>query len=53
MNKPNIFDLIYEPYELSAEAKKRNQMELLKEVVYELKRDFNAEFNALEKFKED
>jgi hypothetical protein len=24
MKKPNIMDLIYEPYELSADAKKRN-----------------------------
>lgn len=51
--KPNVFDLIYEPYELYPDVRKRNQIELLKEVVFELKRDFNKEFTDLEKFKED
>lgn len=29
------------------------QIELLREVIFELKRDFNKEFDSLEKFKED
>ena len=33
--------------------RKRNQIELIKEVVFELKRDYNKEFVDLEKFKED
>ncbi len=29
------------------------QIELLREVIFELKRDFNKEFDGLERFKED
>lgn len=40
-NTVNIFDLLYEPYELYPDVRKRNQIELLKAVVFELKKDFN------------
>jgi hypothetical protein len=51
LDKPNIWDLIYESYELYTDTRKRMQIGLLKEVIFELKRDFNSEFDALEKFK--
>lgn len=41
LDHPNIWDLIYESFDL------------LREVIFELKRDFNKEFESLEKFKED
>ena len=41
---PNIFELIYEPYELHTDIRKRNQIELVKECIFELKRGFNKEF---------
>jgi len=50
---PNALDVIYEPYELYPDVRKRNQIELLKAAVFELKKDFNDEFTSLEKFKED
>lgn len=53
LENPQAIDLIYEPYELYADGRKRNQIEILKSVVFELKDNFNAEFDALEKFKED
>lgn len=50
-DKSNIFDLLYEPYDLYRDKRKRCQIEFLKEVVFELKRDFNEEFKELEKEK--
>jgi hypothetical protein len=50
---PNILDLLYEPFELFTDIRKRNQIELIKAIVFELKRDYNKEFVDLEKFKED
>lgn len=50
---PNIFDILYEPFELHTVKRKRAQIELLREVVFELKRDFNEEFKRLEKQKEE
>lgn len=44
----NIFEMIYEPYDLYRDKRKRCQIEFLKEVVFELKRDFNIEFKQLE-----
>jgi len=49
---PAISDLIYEPYELSADGKKINQIELLKGFVYELKKEFNKKFTKLRDDKE-
>ena len=49
----NIFEVLYEPYDLYRDKRKRSQIEFLKEVVFELKRDFNKEFETLEKFKND
>lgn len=48
-----IFDLMYEPYELFTDVRKRNQIELIKQLVFELKKDFNIEFFELEKYKDD
>jgi hypothetical protein len=53
LESPNIWDLIYESYDLYTDSRKRIQIELLKEVLFELKRDYNKEFESLEKFKED
>jgi hypothetical protein len=53
LDHPNIWDLIYESYDLYTDPRKRMQIELLREVIFELKRDYNKEFEALEKFKED
>jgi hypothetical protein len=44
LENPNIWDLIYESSELYSDSRKRIQIELLKEVLNELKRDFNKEF---------
>ncbi len=49
----NIYEVLYEPYELYRDKRKRTQIEFLKEVVFELKRDFNKEFEQLEKYKND
>jgi hypothetical protein len=53
LDNPNIWDLIYESFELYTDPRKRMQIELLKEVIFELKRDYNKEFDSLEKFKEE
>lgn len=44
----NMFDLIYEPFDLYTDVRKRNQIELIKGVIFQLKRNFNQEFNQLE-----
>lgn len=51
LEKPNIRDLLYEPYELYPDVRKRRQIELLRAVIFELKFDFNKEFQDLETFK--
>lgn len=48
-----IFEMLYEPYDLYRDKRKRAQIEFLKEVIFELKRDFNKEFEQLEKYKGD
>jgi len=47
-----IWHLMYEPYELFTDVRKRNQIELIKDIVYALKQDFNKEFVELEEFKD-
>ena len=44
---------MYEPYDLYCDKRKRTQIELIKEIIFELKRDFNKEFELLEKHKND
>jgi len=53
IDNPNPFDLLYDAYEMHTLKRKRSQIEILKAVVFELKRDFNKEFTALEFKKED
>lgn len=53
VENPNIWDLIYESFEIYTDTRKRMQIELLREVIFELKRDYNKEFDSLERFKED
>jgi hypothetical protein len=48
-----IRDLIYEPFELYTDVRKRNQIELIKEAVFELKKDFNDKFKELEDSKKN
>lgn len=47
LESENIFDLIYEPYDLYRDKRKRVQIEFIKEIVFELKKDFNKEFEGL------
>ena len=51
LESSNIFEMLYEPYDLYRDKRKRSQIEFLKEVVFELKRDFNKEFEGLEQQK--
>ena len=43
----NFYDMIYEPFELYSDVKKRNQIELIKAVIFQMKEDFNKEFTDL------
>jgi len=47
IHEANIYELLYEPYELYSDVRKRNQIELIKAVVFELKVDFNIDFKGL------
>jgi hypothetical protein len=50
---PNIYDLLYDCFELYTDQRKRTQIELDREVIFELKRDFNKEFIILENYKQE
>ena len=50
---PNIYDLLYDAFELYTDQRKRTQIELIKEVIFELKRDYNKEFATLEALKQE
>ena len=41
LESPNIYDILYNAFELHSDKRKRCQIELLKECVFELKRDYN------------
>lgn len=45
--------MLYEPFELYSDVRKRNMIELIKGVIFELKADFNKEFVDLENDKND
>ena len=47
------WDLLYEPGELYTDGRKRMQIELLQDVVFKLKEEYNKEFLHFEKFKDD
>jgi hypothetical protein len=49
----NFYDMIYEPFELYSDIKKRNQIELIKAVIFQMKEDFNKEFSDLKQNKLD
>jgi len=49
----NIYDILYDSFELYTDKRKRVQIELLREVVFELKRDFNKEFTQLNAQKDE
>jgi hypothetical protein len=51
LESPNIYDLIYDAFELYTDQRKRSQIELIREIVFELKRDYNKEFDTLESYK--
>ena len=53
LESKNIFDYFYEPYDLYRDKRKRIQIEFIKGAVFELKTDFNKEFEGLEKYKND
>ena len=43
----SVSDILYEPFEIYTDVRKRIQIELIRAIVFELKEDFNAEFKAL------
>lgn len=47
------FDILYNSFELYSGKRKRTQIEILKAIVFELKKDFNKEFVELEMKKEE
>ena len=49
----NIYELLYEGFELYTDQRKRTQIEMIKEVIFELKRDYNKEFMTLENYKQE
>ena len=53
LESPNIYDLLYDAFELYTDQRKRSQIELIREIVFELKRDYNKEFDALEAYKQE
>ena len=53
LESQNIYEMLYEPSDLHRDKRKRSQIEFIKEVVFELKRDFNKEYEMLKKFKND
>ena len=53
LENPNIYDLLYEPFELHTDKRKRTQIEILREVIFELKRSFNKEFLDLRNYKDE
>jgi hypothetical protein len=46
----NIMYIIYAPNEHYTDIRKRNQIEIIKNVFFELKKDFNKEFKDLNNF---
>lgn len=50
---PNIYELLYDAFELYTDQRKRTQIELIREVIFELKRDYNKEFMILEAYKQE
>jgi len=50
---PCVYDLLYDAFELYTDQRKRTQIELIREVIFELKRDFNELFEKLKKDKEE
>jgi len=40
----NVIDLLYEPFEIYTDVRKRVQIEIIRAIVFELKDEFNKEF---------
>jgi hypothetical protein len=53
LDEPTSYNVMYDSFELLTDKRKRSQIELLKECVFDLKRDFNKEFDSFERFKEE
>jgi|LauGreDrversion4_2_1035121.scaffolds.fasta_scaffold17660_3 hypothetical protein len=51
LENPNIYDILYNAFELYTDKRKRSQIELLKECVIELKRDYNKQFDEFSSYK--
>jgi len=47
----DIYDLLYDTFELYTDKRKRFQIEMVRQIVFEIKQDFNAEFTQLQKDK--
>lgn len=48
-----VLDILYEPFEICTDVKKRVQIEILRSIIFELKEDFNGEFNKLAEEKDE
>lgn len=53
LEAPNIYDILYNAFELYTDKRKRCQIELLKECVFELKRDYNKQFDEFDSLKQE
>jgi len=53
INTLGSWDLLYEPFELYTDARKRMQIEILLDVIFLIKEEFNKEFIEFQKMKED
>jgi len=47
----DIYDLLYDTFELYTDKRKRFQIEMVRQIVFEIKQDFNSEFTQLQKDK--
>jgi hypothetical protein len=49
----SLYDILYEPFEVFTDVRKRIQIELIKNLAFDLKEEFNAEFKSLSDEKEE
>ena len=53
INTLGSWELLYEPFELYTDARKRMQIEILEDIIFLIKEEFNKEFIEFQKMKED
>ena len=49
----DAWDLLYQPFELYTDSRKRMQIEMLHDVVFKLKEEYNKEFKDFQRLKDD